>query len=48
VDASTCLLPDQTWFIRDNLHFTAGTGGLLNFLVDSKKQPTVSELTPKS
>jgi len=41
VDASTCLLPDQTWFVRDKVHFLGGVGGLINFLADSEKQPTV-------
>ena len=41
IDASTCLLPDQTWFFKNTLHFFGGHGALVDFLVDSEKQPTV-------
>jgi len=41
IDASTCLLPDQTWFLKNKLHFAGGSGGLVDFLACSKEQPTV-------
>jgi len=41
VDASTCLLPDQTWFVKDMDHFHWNYGALKDFLFASKKQPTV-------
>ncbi|MCL2508212.1 MAG: hypothetical protein FWF05_03445 [Oscillospiraceae bacterium] len=41
IDASTCLLPDQTWFIKDHPHFSFEHHELLDFLASSKKQPTV-------
>jgi len=41
VDASTCLLPEQTWFLKYRVHFTGGTGGLADYLVNSTAQPTV-------
>ncbi|MDR2753768.1 MAG: hypothetical protein LBB50_05620 [Oscillospiraceae bacterium] len=41
VDASTCLLPEQTWFLKNQIHFTFGFAPFLDFLVSSKNQPTV-------
>ena len=41
VDASTCLLPDQTWFIKYAPHFTPDHYAFFDFLYDSKRQPTV-------
>jgi len=41
IDASTCLLPDQTWFYKNTVHFFGGHGTLIDFLANSEKQPTV-------
>ena len=41
IDASTCVFPEQTWFLQDMIHFTAGQDALVDFLVHSKTQPTV-------
>ena len=41
IDASTCLLPEQTWFYKNTVHFFGGHGALIDFLARSKKQPTV-------
>jgi len=41
VDASTCILPDQTWFIKNHPHFNFEHSALHAFLLNSKKQPTV-------
>ena len=46
IDASTCLLPDKTWFIRDMAHVDYPCGGdATEFILDlasSKKQQTVT------
>jgi len=44
IDASTCLLPEQTWFIRSQIHFTGNTGRLRDAMLDSPVQPTVRNL----
>ena len=44
IDASTCLLPEQTWFIRGQLHFTGNTGRLREAILSSKQPPTVHNL----
>jgi len=40
-DASTCLLPDQTWFIKYNDHSAGAAEDLIQWIIRSKKQPTV-------
>lgn len=45
IDASTCMLPEQTWFIRDMAHVDYNVGDSTDFiikLVESEKQLTVS------
>jgi len=44
IDASTCLLPEQTWFIRGQLHFSGNTGRLREAILSSPKRPTVHNL----
>ena len=46
-DASTCLFPEQTWFIRDLTHSgsTAGFPEFVRTLLDSGEQETVGTLT---
>lgn len=41
IDASTCVFPEQTWFLQDMLHFNASFGALVDYLVSCKAQPTV-------
>jgi hypothetical protein len=41
VDASTCLFPEQTWFLKNQVHFTWSFDGFIDFLVTSRNQPTV-------
>ena len=41
IDASTCLLPDQTWFVKGQIHFDWHYNALRDFVINSKKQPTV-------
>ena len=41
IDASTCLLPEQTWFIRGQLHFSGNTGKLRDAILSTPGQPTV-------
>jgi len=44
VDASTCLLPEQTWFVKDMMHsdiLLPALDDFVAFLADSKKQPTI-------
>ena len=44
VDASACLLPEQTWFIEGMMHtdiLLPALDEFVAFLADSKKQPTV-------
>ena len=45
VDASTCLFPDNTWFMKNTLHdfFPDDGNRLLSALVDSKGTMTVSD-----
>ena len=40
-DAATCLLPDQTWFIKYNDHDAGAGRDLIQWIIHSKKQPTV-------
>lgn len=53
IDASTCLLPDNTWFIRDACHVPCNYGSelaeMLFWLMSTDTQPTVStnELYPQ-
>jgi pimeloyl-ACP methyl ester carboxylesterase len=43
VDASTCMYPEQTWFIKDMMHTWYSTGyySFIYWLAYSKTQPTV-------
>ncbi|MCL2300083.1 MAG: hypothetical protein FWC27_08070 [Firmicutes bacterium] len=41
IDASTCLLPEQTWFIRGQLHFSGNTGALREAILSTPGKPTV-------
>jgi hypothetical protein len=41
IDASTCLLPEQTWFIRGQLHFSGNTGALRDAILSTPGKPTV-------
>jgi len=45
IDASTCLLPDNTWFVKYNSHFDCPRD-LQQWIIHSKKQPTIHD-TPK-
>ncbi|MDR1733912.1 MAG: alpha/beta hydrolase [Oscillospiraceae bacterium] len=45
VDASTCLFPESTWFIRDHMHFKWPPDSFLDYLLTSKKQPTITSNT---
>lgn len=53
IDASTCLLPDNTWFIKDACHVPCNYGSelaeMLFWLMDTETQPTVTsnELYPQ-
>ena len=40
IDASTCLLPDNTWFVKYNSHFDCPRD-LQQWIIHSKKQPTI-------
>ena len=40
-DASTCILPDQTWFVKDCKHSSGPMHELRQWIIHSKKQPTV-------
>ena len=40
-DAATCLLPDQTWFIKGNSHSTGCMRELIDWILHSEAQPTV-------
>lgn len=46
IDASTCLLPECTWFVKDMLHSTThdGHGIMYNIMHTSKEQITVFDL----
>ena len=41
VDAATCVLPDQTWFIKGAVHESGPSRELRDWIIHSKKQPTV-------
>jgi len=41
VDAATCVLPDQTWFIKGAAHESGPSRALRDWIIHSKKQPTV-------
>ena len=43
IDASTCLYPDKTWFVRDMVHSDIGNDMLyfFDFIFNSKQQPTI-------
>ena len=41
IDAATCILPDQTWFIKYNDHFTLPQD-LQQWIVHSKAQPSIT------
>jgi pimeloyl-ACP methyl ester carboxylesterase len=45
IDASTCLFPDNTWFMKNNLHddFPYDGNRLIKLLVESKGEMTVFE-----
>jgi len=40
-DAATCILPDQTWFIKYNSHSAGCMGELIDWILHSQAQPTV-------
>jgi len=40
-DAATCILPDQTWFIKYNGHSTGCMKELIDWIIRSEGQPTV-------
>ncbi|MDR1464812.1 MAG: hypothetical protein LBJ11_05890 [Oscillospiraceae bacterium] len=42
IDASTCLFPESTWFLKDGLHFAIDQPELLDFLLKSKTQPKIT------
>lgn len=46
IDASTCILPESTWFVKDMLHCKIhdGHSELYNIMFNSKKQLTVFDL----
>ena len=41
IDASTCLLPEQTWFIRGQMHFSGNIGALRDAILRTPGKPTV-------
>jgi len=41
VDASTCVLPDQTWFIKYNGHQFLPSFELRQWIIHSKSYPTI-------
>ena len=43
VDAATCVLPDQTWFIKGAAHEAGPSRELRDWIIHSRKQPTVWE-----
>lgn len=46
IDASTCMFPEQTWFIRDMAHVDYNVGNSTNFLIwlaKSEKQLTIHD-----
>ena len=46
IDASTCVMPENTWFIKDMLHSTThdGHGELYDIMFESEKQLTVFDM----
>jgi len=40
-DAATCVLPDQTWFVKDSMHSSGPSRELRQWIIHSKRQPTV-------
>ena len=40
-DAATCILPDQTWFIKGNHHSAGCMQELIDWIIRSEAQPTV-------
>jgi len=40
-DASTCMFPDQTWFVKNSMHQSSPSRELRDWIIHSKKQPTV-------
>lgn len=47
IDASTCLFPDNTWFIKDAPHvcckYGSGVADMVFWLVEAENQPTVND-----
>ncbi|MDR1410533.1 MAG: hypothetical protein LBJ12_09825 [Oscillospiraceae bacterium] len=41
IDASTCLLPEQTWFVRDISHIGTSNENFVRWFFSAKKTPTV-------
>jgi len=40
-DAATCVLPDQTWFIKNSMHESRPSHELRQWIIHSKRQPTI-------
>ena len=40
-DASSCMFPDQTWFVKNCAHSSGPSRELRDWIIHSKKQPTV-------
>lgn len=40
-DAATCILPDNTWFVKNNGHSPTASYDLRQWIISAKKQPTV-------
>ena len=45
IDASTCLFPEYTWFIKGLIHESGPTWALRQWIINSNKQPTVHDNT---
>lgn len=43
IDASTCLFPDSTWFLRNATHAGLSYPELITFLLNAEGQPTVND-----
>jgi len=43
IDAATCILPDQTWFVKDCMHSSGPSRALRQWIIHSKRQPTVRD-----
>jgi len=43
VDASTCMLPDQTWFIAENWHNVAPAEALRQWIIYSEACPSIAD-----